>query len=311
MVRFYVGVTDGNWYRFLAARRPPEVNFWQPGGKSVFKALSTGEPFLFKTHYRDGNLIVGGGFFSGSELLRLSEAWDFFGEHNGMGSLDELRTAISAYRKEPIRPRYDPVIGCIFLRDVRFFEHPTVRPSPVDFAKNLVTGERYSTEQLGAHHPLAATLQQLFAENLGGPESPGLVEGSVFGEPRLVRPRLGQASFKALVLTAYDRHCAITGDKIRPVLEAAHIRPVHKGGEHRVDNGLLLRSDVHTLFDRGYPGIDLNYRLRVSPAIREEFSNGDEFYARAGCEIDIPRRPADRPGREFLEWHNDVVFQKS
>ena len=37
-----------------------------------------------------------------------------------------------------------------------------------------------------------------------------------------------------------------------PVLEAAHIRPYAHGGEHRVDNGLLLRSDLHTLFDRGY-----------------------------------------------------------
>lgn len=41
------------------------------------------------------------------------------------------------------------------------------------------------------------------------------------------------------------------GEKIPPVLQAAHIRPVTEGGRHRVDNGLLLRSDVHTLFDKG------------------------------------------------------------
>jgi len=43
----------------------------------------------------------------------------------------------------------------------------------------------------------------------------------------------------------------VNGDKIVPVLQAAHLRPVTLDGENRVDNGLLLRSDVHTLFDRG------------------------------------------------------------
>ena len=89
----------------------------------------------------------------------------------------------------------------------------------------------------------------------------------MFGDLRLAPYRLGQRSFQAVVLNAYHNRCAITGTKIRPVLEAAHIRPVTAGGEHRLDNGLLLRSDVHTLFDRGYLGVDPAYRLRVSPRL--------------------------------------------
>jgi len=82
------------------------------------------------------------------------------------------------------------------------------------------------------------------------------------------------------------------------------------GGEHRLDNGLLLRSDVHTLFDRGYLGVDPQHRLLVSPRLRADFSNGDQFYAKAGQVIDLPARQADRPGREFLEWHLDEIFLK-
>ena len=81
--------------------------------------------------------------------------------------------------------------------------------------------------------------------------------GPAFGDPRLAPYRLGQRSFQAVVLDAYHRRCAISGTHIPPVLQAAHIRPVTKGGEHRLDNGLLLRSDIHTLFDRGYLSIDL------------------------------------------------------
>jgi putative restriction endonuclease len=110
-----------------------------------------------------------------------------------------------------------------------------------------------------------------------------------------------------VVLDAYHRRCAITGEKIRPVLQAAHIRPLPAGGEHRLDNGLLLRSDVHTLYDRGYLGIDLRNRLLVSPRLRQEFDNGAELYALAGRSVAVP----DRPNRAYLEWHLDAVYRAS
>jgi hypothetical protein len=47
------------------------------------------------------------------------------------------------------------------------------------------------------------------------------------------------------------------------------------------------------------------------PRLRADFSNGDQFYAQAGQTIDLPQRRADRPSREFLEWHLDEVFLKA
>jgi HNH endonuclease len=81
--------------------------------------------------------------------------------------------------------------------------------------------------------------------------------GPIFVDPRLAPCRLAQQAFKAVVLSTYHGHCAITGTKIRPVLQAAHIKPVANGGENRIDNGLLLRSDVHTLYDDGYLAVEL------------------------------------------------------
>ncbi len=114
-----------------------------------------------------------------------------------------------------------------------------------------------------------------------------------------------------MVLGAYNGRCAVTGDRVRPVLEAAHIRPLPQGGEHRLDNGLLLRSDVHTLYDRGYVAVDHKHRLLVSPALRAEFGNGEQLYARAGQLVAVPDRRVDRPSPEFLEWHLDEVFKAS
>jgi hypothetical protein len=59
------------------------------------------------------------------------------------------------------------------------------------------------------------------------------------------------------------------------------------------------------------PGDDPKYRLVVSPRLREEFGNGEQFYTKAGEVIDLPARRADRPNCEFLEWHLDEVFKAS
>lgn len=80
-----------------------------------------------------------------------------------------------------------------------------------------------------------------------------------------------------------------------------------------MDNGLLLRSDVHILFDTGYLGLDPQRRtLRVSPRLRSEFGNGEDFYALQGQHLKVePPRRADRANREFLEWHMDSIYKSS
>jgi putative restriction endonuclease len=305
-MRAYVGVTDGEWYRLLAHAGLDEVNFWMPGGSGSFRALTPGEPFVFKTHYPH-NRVVGGGLYADYRRLRASEAWEIFGEGNGVTSLDALRRRIARYRRLPL-DESDPFIGCVMLREVQFFPPDEVLPSPEDFKPNIVRGKGYELEALPDTHVVSQVCYRLTHPGVWQVETTS-ISGPIFGDPRLVRQRLGQRSFQAVVLDAYNRRCAITGTKIRPVLQAAHIRPVTAGGEHRLDNGLLLRSDVHRMFDDGYLGLDLKHRLRVSPELRSQFGNGESFYAMAGETIALPERRADRPNREFLEWHNDTVFR--
>ena len=95
-MRYYVSVTDNDWFNFLAERRPDEVNFWRPGGHSSFAVLGEGEPFLFKLH-APLNYIVGGGFFVRFTTLPLSMAWKFFGEENGCSNYQTLRSKIFSY----------------------------------------------------------------------------------------------------------------------------------------------------------------------------------------------------------------------
>jgi hypothetical protein len=112
-----------------------------------------------------------------------------------------------------------------------------------------------------------------------------------------VTARQGQADFRRRLILAYGGRCAITDCDVEVVLQAAHISPYDGPSTNRVTNGLLLRADLHNLFDRGYLWIDGNYRVRVA--------EGLAHYA----ELDgrPVRRVADdaRPDKDALAAHRD------
>jgi HNH endonuclease len=66
---------------------------------------------------------------------------------------------------------------------------------------------------------------------------------------RSIALRRGQAAFRDVLMTAFDSQCVMTGTDDVDTLEAAHIRPYTIGGASDVANGLLLRADIHVLFD--------------------------------------------------------------
>jgi putative restriction endonuclease len=313
----WVGITDYDWYKLHASKtRVDEVNFWRPSSTQEFKVLRWSEPFLFKLH-SPRNFIVGGGFFTKFLRLPVSLAWEAFGEANGAKSLDEVRVRIGKYRARPIGETEDPVIGCILLEEPFFFEEPDWIPSPADFKGPTQTGKSYKLETgtgLMLWSEVTARLQKAVAQPLRkastGPATIAAVAGARFGKPVLVTPRLGQGSFRVLVTDAYSYRCAITSERTLPVLEAAHIRPYVKDGLHELSNGLLLRSDLHKLFDLGYITVDPKDKtIVVSPRIREEFENGRAYYALHGRPLAQPQNTLAVPSFENLQYHTDHVFR--
>jgi putative restriction endonuclease len=93
-----------------------------------------------------------------------------------------------------------------------------------------------------------------------------------------------------------------------PVLEAAHIKPYTESGPHSVENGILFRSDIHKLFDRGYVTISPDYRFEVSKKIKEEYKNGRDYYAMHGNQLNLPKNISLQPSSKFINWHNEKVF---
>lgn len=305
-MEYFVGVTDNSWYRNLAELQPDEVNFWRPRGK-LFGALPVGAPFLFKLHSPE-NFIAGGGFFVRAERLPLSLAWDAFGEKNGAPDIHELRRLI---RTRGAGGEADPEIGCIILNEPFFFPREQWIRVPENWKQNIVTGKRYSTDDAIGRALWQRVVELLPIAGASHDRMPeGVAEGTpLYGTEYLSRTRLGQGAFRILVTGAYRRCCAISAERTLPVLQAAHIKPFVDSGPNRTDNGLLLRSDFHILFDRGYLTVTRDYRVEVSRRIKEQFQNGRDYYPLHGQRlIVLPDSTADRPNREFLEWHNSKVY---
>jgi putative restriction endonuclease len=311
-MNFFVAVTDYDWFLLHASKsRVEEVNFWRPSSEATFKALDTGELLLFKLH-SPRNFIVGGGFFTRFVRLPISLAWEAFGEGNGVRSLSEMRNRIAKLRHVAIGPTENPTIGCILLAEPFFFSEADWIPTPSDFSLNIVQGKGYNSKDGST----GKELWEAVTEKLGmsadanrdpGPATIAAVENDRYGEPLLVRPRLGQGTFRVIVTDTYERRCTITGERTLPVLEAAHIKPYSSGGPHEPENGLLLRSDLHTLFDQGYITVDADQlKVVISGRIREEFENGRDYYQLHGRAIRLPRETNSLPSREYLAFHNSL-----
>lgn len=300
-MNIYVGITDYHWYEQLSHSNVDEVNFWSPGATS-FNVLKPNELFLFKLH-SPNNFIVGGGFFVRYTQLPSSLVWSVFGTKNGTKSYEEFVARIEKYRGRNSISSLTQV-GCTVLTDPFWFERADWLPVP-EWSSSIVRGKTYSTlTEVG--RKLYADVQERIQRVVPAdsiPEQERYREG-------IVKHRLGQGAFRVEVTEAYHRRCAITGEKTLPVLEAAHIVPYSENGQHVVNNGILLKSDFHTLFDEGYITITDDYKIEVSRRLNEDFGNGKDYYKHHGEKLLIlPEKEIQRPSREFIEWHNEHVYK--
>lgn len=301
MVSIFIANTDNTWFDFLSAEpNLGEVNFWWPG-EMPFRALQPGELLAFRLK-SPRNKIGGFGVFSDYSSLPVQIAWDSFGRANGVPSFEALRGAIAGYRTDnSVGPMTN--IGCTILVEPVFLPSDLWFDVPQSWSRSIQRGKVYSTDD---SEGLKLWNQLHDAAQMGrAPISSEMAEVQArYGAPTLVAPRLGQGAFRIAVTEAYGRQCAVTGGKVLPALDAAHIRPYSEGGLHIKSNGILLRKDIHSVFDAGYATVDERYRFLVSKKVKEIFNNGEEYLRLDGKVLQLPAGRLDWPNTDFLRWHN-------
>lgn len=221
------------------------------------------------------------------------------------------RTRRADYINKPLICLSDPAQLDYFRPDLKI---------PVDIARGLELfasgGEPTNTTSLRAGRPgpnlfracprlSEASAQQL--RNLLGlstdvsevvPDEGDALVGLDDDEYRqqAIKTRRGQRQFRQSLLAAYNRRCMITSCKVEALLEAAHITPHAELTDYRVSNGLLLRADIHTLFDLDLITIDEFYRVKVSEQLRHS-----EYWIYNDRRLDrFPEKSSEQPNREAL-----------
>lgn len=289
---FAISPTDKDWFNYLKINQfNSYINFWTPTPWNI-SGLSEGNRlyFMLKSPTRK---IGGFGEFVEYKNMTAEAAWNEFGFRNGRESKTEFLNGIQKYidkNSEKYGKRllnsFSYQIGCIVLKNCQFWDEEDYKlPSDynVEFANQVVTIKYYNQ-----YDPFL----QIDIQN----DNFGLVEEPRNDEKRLSNLRYGQGAFKGKVLKAYNNVCCVTGETIPELLEAAHIQQYKTRNSNHIQNGLLLRVDIHRLFDNNLIFIDGDYIVHVSNLIT------NEYYKKInGRKIELPNLESEYPSAEALE----------
>jgi putative restriction endonuclease len=288
---FAISPTDIEWFKFLRTEGlNSEINFWTPTPWNVSR-LASGDKlyFLLKSPIRK---IGGYGQFVEYKNMSVNDAWNKYGYKNGCTSKQELIDRLDKYKASNSsdgRSVTDSEIGCIVLTNAVYYDDDKfldLDNYSIDFSRFIVKIKYYNEND-----PLEIETESMVKEFELLPTSLEKIKKS-----RLVTERKGQGNFRAIITTAYSNKCCITNETTPELLEAAHIQPYFDENSNHVKNGLLLRVDLHKLYDNGLLYIDESFKIHISPEVKSEY-----YQKLNGTTIRLPENNNLHPSKEALK----------
>lgn len=290
---FAVSPTDNDWFEFLkGVELNSYVNFWTPTPWNVKKLnISDRWYFLLKSPIRE---IAGFGEFVEYKNMTAEQAWNEFGQRNGCIDKADFVKRIQQYIDKNSR-KFGKIdinvetykIGCIILKncefwDEEFFKNP--KKYQIDFAKEVVKFKYFKNNDPFQELEIIAN-DEFFPLDKTRDEN-----------KRLVNQRSGQGKFKGAILKAYENRCCISGETCPELLEAAHIQRYLDEQSNHIQNGILLRVDLHRLFDSGLLSITEDYEVVLS-----ELVDSITYTMFNKAKIRLPQKGKEWPSKKALK----------
>lgn len=214
---------------------------------------------------------------------------------SGISEFEKLRTALCKAQK-PIGQEPNAKGGNGQKR-IRLY----VRPENDTFDQNTLGRELAELKPSAVFTELDLTVAADTA-NQDGEFDPENIEDARARTLAAIVQRQGQPRFRRELFEAYGGICAITKCNLEEVLEAAHIFPFKGESTNSVQNGLLLRADIHTLFDRGLIAIDTrNWTILVNHKLERT-----EYGALKGQQLNLPVKNKHWPNVIALNIHKEL-----
>lgn len=312
----YIINTDPHWFAYIFSRGIRNPVFWRKKAENPnHAAVVPGNQIFFRVTKTNPPVIRGSGVISAVGLYTLTEAFGAFDQRLGYPSMSEMISA-SATWTSGVRLQPDTRMFCIQVSDFQILQDirtdtELARLGITFVHQNVVTGKELDEAQTSALLNLARdranrsvnSLVSLISNNAAAEAvdefNPQNVRDAREKIARLVAKRQGQPEFRRKLLKAYGSKCAMSGCDAPAALEAAHIIPYLGPQTNHISNGLLLRADLHTLFDLGLLAIDSDtMTVVVHPSLLRT-----EYERLAGRPVSLPTKRENRPNREALDIH--------
>ena len=169
--------------------------------------------------------------------------------------------------EEKVKPTAADLKSYSKAKSVYIVRNSSFYKTPVPLAKLSVKVGSYGYTLTEEQFQILLSYADSVTESCGGVQLPN----STIELERILREvlrRLGQSTFRASLIDAYDAKCVVTGCDAVEALEAAHIVPYSDTGSNDTTHGLLMRADIHTLFDRQLLGINpKSLKIEIAPQL--------------------------------------------
>lgn len=276
-----------------------------PGGEILLASKAKG---IYKPSWSRYALSVrqtiGGPYPDREPLMRPDGSWvySYFQENENPGARD------SEYTNRGLIECWQDRVPVGVMRQIS--REPTVRYRILGlamvngwdggyfFLDGLASGDIKRSRGPAVEVEILASQELLVCETQGVFVPKDLIDGRQRIIASIVRRR-GQPKFRADLLDAYGGRCAISGYDAVEALEASHILPYHGPSTNQLANGLLLRADLHTLFDLGLLAVDSSgMEVLIAPPLR------DSRYAElVGAKLHVPSEETSRPSVPAIDHH--------
>lgn len=284
------------------------ASLWSVGDSEFDKECSQLAPgslvLLFRE--KDGRyLIVGGGYFLGWSSISPKESWELYGVSNGAYNYEDFVQDIQQRGGNE-----QSNLSSAKLMHTFVFNTGDIVCIP-DELNSLVEQKQHFTLSLSepAGHYLHNRVLDMRDGYIG---NDGTDWQGMYYVASHRNSKAYMAEFHARVLDAYNCQCAVTGVKARPVLMIAHIQPFYDAKFQSVSNGIVLRSDIYSMFKSGYITFVYNDKgdkliTKVSDTVAA--AGGADYKSFDGIELKLPEDVSLWPSKKYMLWHNRNCFE--
>lgn len=304
-----------NWYQVIKSNFISNgssiTNCWYTSEQNSHSSdvdlnLAPGAMTLFLVEKDGTQFIVGGGFFLNHVQMDIRSCWYQYGVGSGYITFE-------SFMKRAVECKADlnQTLSCYLSIGSFIFIKKDLLDVPAGFQFDF-NGKNHI--EIDVNDPIGMYLQNVVSQRRLSLVDSATDFGSwpgIYRKATIHKSAEKTAQFKTQLLSIYNYSCAVTGCSTIPALSLAHIKNMYDDRYLGVDNGLILRSDLHHLFSKGvitffYEGDD---EIVVKLSHRMKMDLDPEYSKLEGRCLRLPKNKEFWPNKEYLKWHNTIRFE--